>query len=367
MNKVRAAAEHLKDLEAYDPRYLPARIYLNANENPYGMPEQAREEFLRSVSEEALHRYPDPLAKRLRATLAQKLGVDDECVLLGNGGDELLFDICLAYGGVGRCLLSAPPTFSVYNTDAILTQTQVVEIARKNEVSKEGLLDFRVNEAALLDFARQNEADIIMLTSPNNPTGDCLPLAFIEELLNATDALVLIDQAYIEFAAPGNNALRLFKEHTNLALLYTFSKAYSLAGLRIGYLVAHKEVTHELCKVRQPYSVDALAALAALAALKEEAAVEQQVAAIRSERERLARLLGKEGLGLLLAPSEANFLLVRVPRAHEVWQQLYDEYGILVRDLSLVPGLEDCLRISIGTPEENDELVEALSTIGNRS
>lgn len=363
MKTVCSAAAHLEDLEAYDPRYLPARIYLNANENPYGMPPNVRKDLLQALEHEPLHRYPDPLAKRLRSTLAAKLGVASECVLLGNGGDELLFDLCLAYGGTGRALLIAPPTFSVYLTDAALTHTAVREIPRANSLSVEGLLDYSLNEEAVLVEARKGEIDLIMLTSPNNPTGDCISLTFIEELLDATDALVVIDQAYIEFADPAYDALSLFEQHTNLAILRTFSKAYGLAGLRIGYLIAHEEVNHELCKVRQPYSVDSLAALAALSALSEEDEVKRQIDLIVSERNRVSKALGRGGLGLPLAPSEANYLLIRVPAAHEVWEQLYETYGILVRDLSLAPGLTDCLRVSIGTQEENDEFIKALSEI----
>lgn len=414
MKTVRPAAEHLKTLEVYDPKYLPARIYLNANENPYGISAQAREQFTSALSKAPLHRYPDPLATRLRSAIASGLGVPDTCVVLGNGGDELLFNVCLAYGGKGRTLLSAPPTFSVYGTNALLTHTELVEIPRASNTSAEGTLDassrsventlgdasknaegtldassrsvegvlavsntsaegtldFSVDEQAILARLRMGNIDIVILTSPNNPTGDCLRLSFIEEVLAATDAVVLIDHAYIEFAHPGYDATALLKSHANLAILRTFSKAYGLAGLRVGYLVGSEEITRELCKVRQPYSVDAFAALAALAVLEDEDAVRLNVARIITERERLFAALGSLNLelgfqdsGLTVAPSEANYLLFRVRYAHQIWQQLYDSYGILVRDLSQVPGLEDCLRVSIGTPEENDEFLLGLRTL----
>lgn len=363
MNTVRASATHLKDLEPYDPRYIPARIYLNANENPYGMPEQTRIDLQRAIKDEPLHRYPDPLAKRLRSALAERLGVTQECVLLGNGGDELLFNLCLAYGGKGRTMLTAPPTFTVYNTDALLTRTAVVEIARVEGMSPEKLLNTQVNEEAILERASVGDIDIIMLTSPNNPTGDCLSTDFIERLLACSDAVVLIDHAYIEFAHPKYDVSSWVQDHANLAVLRTFSKAYGLAGLRIGYMVSSEEITRELCKVRQPYSVDGLAALAALSALKQEVEVQSCVSAIQSERERLMQSLGIKGLGLPVAPSEANYLLFRVPGAHEVWQRLYDEYGILIRDLSQAPRLANCLRVSVGTPEENDEFINALGCI----
>ncbi|MDR2035129.1 MAG: histidinol-phosphate transaminase [Coriobacteriales bacterium] len=365
MQTVRPAAEYLKHLEPYDPKYLPARIYLNANENPFGMPDQARKELQRMIESEPLHRYPDPLAKHLRNTVAAKLGVAAECIVLGNGGDELLFNLCIAYGGPGRSLLTTPPTFSAYYTDALLTRTKIVEIPRASACSATGQLDFSIDEQAILERVSVGDIDLVILTTPNNPTGDCLTLDFIEAVLAATDAVVLIDHAYIEFADPGYDATSLLKKHANLAILRTFSKAYSLAGMRIGYLVAAPEITQELCKVRQPYSVDALAALAALAVLEQEDEVRLQVNCIISQRELLARRLGEPGLGLSVAPSEANYLLFRVPNAQAVWQQLHESYGILVRDLSALPGLADCLRVSIGTPQENDEFIAALSCVLN--
>lgn len=363
MKTVRRPAAHLKGLEPYDPKYLPARLYLNANENPYGMPPQARAELIRMLETEPLHRYPDPLAKRLRIAVADKLGLEPENILLGNGGDELIFDLCLAYGGMKRRLLITPPTFSVYATDAQLTYTDLVEIARATGQTPAGFLDFSIDEAAVLAQLKGGAVDLVMLTSPNNPTGDCLSLDFIEAVLAATDAVVLMDQAYIEFSDPQFDVCALLSQHANLAILRTFSKAYGLAGMRIGYLLAGKEIMSQLYKVRQPYSVDAGAALAALAALAEAREVQSLVESIKAERTRLIDRLGPDGLGLALTASEANFVLVKIPQAHKIWQQLYDEYGILVRDLSQAAGLEDCLRITIGTPEENDELVQALRAL----
>ena len=363
MKTVCPAAKRLENLEPYDPRYLPARIYLNANENPFGMPAAARARLLEAVEQEPLHRYPDPLAKRLRSAIAKSIGVKEEHIVLGNGGDELLFNLCLAYGGEGRTLLLTPPTFSVYATNALLTNTEVIEVPRACTIGPEGAMDFSLNEKEILAQVKRSNPSIIILTSPNNPTGDCIPLKFIQELLEATNAVVLVDHAYIEFASPGYDATHLLKEHANLAILRTLSKAYGLAGLRIGYLVAGDAITREFCKVRQPYSVDTLSALAALAALDAEDDARAKIECMVSERERLVKALGHKGLGLVLAPSEANYLLLKVPKAHEIWQKLYDDYGILVRDLSATPGLTNCLRVSIGTPEENDEFLAALGAI----
>jgi len=315
------------------------------------------------MQDEPIHRYPDPLANKLREALSARLALAAECIMVGNGGDELLFNLCLAYGGRNRSLLIAPPSFASYQTDALLTHTRLVEVPRAATVGRGGTLDFGVVETAILECLGSGAIDLVMLASPNNPTGDCLSLGFIKELLATTDAVVLIDQAYIEFSDPGFDALSLLEDNANLAILRTFSKAYGLAGLRIGYLAAGAEIISELCKVRQPYSVDTLSAYAALATLAAEDEVQRSVASIVLERERLFGLLGPGGLGLPVAKSEANFLLVKVPNAQAVWQQLYDSYGILVRDLSAQAGLTDCLRISIGTPSESDEFVQALRSI----
>jgi imidazoleglycerol-phosphate dehydratase len=251
----------------------------------------------------------------------------------------------------------------VYHIDAALTHTEVVEIPRASGIGAGKRLDFGLDEEAVFERVSAGDIDLVMLTSPNNPTGDCLTRSFVERLLAATDAVVLIDHAYIEFARPEYDVTSLLAEHANLALLRTFSKAYGLAGMRIGCLASSEQITRELCKVRQPYSVDALAALAALAALEDEDEAQARVRSIIAERERLAAELGPQGLGLPVAPSEANYLLFRVPEAHKVWQRLLEDHGILVRDLSSSPGLEDCLRVSIGTPAENDELIRALRFI----
>ncbi|MDR2672652.1 MAG: histidinol-phosphate transaminase [Coriobacteriales bacterium] len=366
-DRVRQPSPRIQSLEPYDPKYLEARISLNANENPYGIPASALTALREQVSPALLSRYPDPLAKRLRAQLAQKHGVPAECILLGNGGDELLFDICLAYGGPTRKLLVAPPTFSVYSIDAALTETQLVEVRRlesavvsSDRAFESRTLTFEVSEQEVLAVVSAGDSDIVMLASPNNPTGDCLSLEFIQRLLAATDAVVLIDHAYIEFADKSYNAEVLLSQHKNLAILRTFSKAYALAGMRIGYLLASEEITHELLKVRQPYSVDSLAALAALTVLAEQTAIDDTIARIVAERERMYTALSRNA-GLLVVPSQANYLLFRTAWAHELWQHLYERHGILIRDLSRTPGLSDCLRVSIGQPAENDEFLNALS------
>jgi histidinol-phosphate aminotransferase len=221
MKRVRPPAPFLADLVPYDPQYLPARIYLNANESPYGLPEPVVQTLTEAMRGQLFHRYPDPLAKGLRARIAKLNGVEEAHVLLGNGGDELLFDIMLAWGGPDRRLLTAPPSFSSYELDARLTGTTIVEVARVERAASAAasgappdatpaaagsvppdatpavppVREMGIDENALLDRVSRGDIDIVMLASPNNPTGDALSEDFVLTLLDASDALVLIDQA----------------------------------------------------------------------------------------------------------------------------------------------------------------------------
>ena len=348
MRRVRPAAPQLAGLEPYDPKYLPAEAFLSANENPCDVEAALRAEIVREIRRTALNRYPDPLANDLRDLIAEANGLDRDQVLVGNGGDELLFDLALAWGGPGRTFLNLPPTFSVYANNAQLTNTRIVEVARR--------ADFSLDEEAVLARVAAGDIDYVIVTSPNNPTGERAPEDFVLRLLDATDALVVVDEAYFEFS---RRTLRPYLEsHENLLILRTFSKAFSLAGVRVGYVLGHAHVIRELVKVRQPYSVDALSQAAARVVFANRATFEPGIAAIIEERERLMRgLLTLPGVTPF--PSDANYILFRMEGADAAWAFLY-ERGILVRDFSHAPLLEGCLRVTVGTPEQNDGFLAAL-------
>lgn len=350
MNSVRAASPRLADLVPYDPKYLPAQVMVSANENPQNLPPEVLEGVLERLRGLQFNRYPDPLANELRDAIAAKEGLQRACVLLGNGGDELLFNIALCWGGPGRKMLTAPPTFSVYANNAQLTGTEVVAIPR--------LDDYRLDEAAILDRVAQGDIDYITITSPNNPTGQVARRGFLLQLLDATDALVMVDEAYGEFAR--ESLVDALAQHRNLVILRTFSKAYSLAGVRIGYILADPQVINEFAKVRQPYSVDAVSQAIALEVMAHLDLFQARIDAIIRQRGVLMK-----GLMALPAahpyPSDANYVLVRFDGvdAGRLWQRLLDR-GVLVRDFSRAEGLENCLRISVGTAEENQRVLEAL-------
>ena len=216
----------------------------------------------------------------------------------------------------------------------------------------------------LVETARK--ANLAIVTSPNNPTGDLMPLDLIAALCDACPGLVMVDEAYMEFAEPGASAIALLDEQPNLVVLRTFSKAFGEAGARCGYIIAAPDVIDVYAAVRQIYSVNVLSQAAALTALRERAAFDEDIATIKREREYtgIEQLLAGTAAGARVWPSSGNFLLVRLPGcASRVRTRLRDEYSILVRDFSAAPGLADCLRITIGTPAENDEVLAALGAL----
>lgn len=353
MERLRPPRAELADLVAYDAKDVRAEVDLSANENPRNLPGEMLEKLADRVRFDIpFNRYPDPMATRVRELIAQANGLDAANVLVGNGGDEIILDIILAWGGPGRKLVDMPPTFAMYEIDARVTGTRVVEVPRTTE--------FEVDGESLMAAVADQNPDIVVISNPNNPTGTMTPETLLIELLNATDALVLVDEAYFEFS---RQTMRPHMErHPNLAILRTFSKAFSLAGLRAGYLLADAHVVHELTKVRQPYSVNRFTQVAASLAFSERMVFEAGVRETMRNRDRLVHGLA-EMSEVAVFPSEANFVLLRVDQAAAIWRDLLHEHSILVRDLSRTPGLEDCLRVTVGTEEEVDRFLQAMDEI----
>lgn len=352
MNRVRAAAPQLAGIVPYDPKYIPAENFMSANESPHDINEDIRHQIERALRKVNLNRYPDPLANELRDMIAEANGLERDWVLVGNGGDELLFNTALAWGGPGRRFLNVPPTFSVYAANARLTNTEIVDIPRG------AAPEFALAEEAVIErVSRESEPiDYTIIASPNNPTGCRARQEFVEELLGAADALVMMDEAYFEFSRTTSRPL--LERNDNLVILRTFSKAFSLAGVRLGYILAHPQVIREYLKVRQPYSVDAVSQAIGCVVYANRAQFEPVITMIIEERERVMRGL-KSIPGVAPCPSDSNWILFSVEDAGEAWRSLYDR-GILVRDFSSAPHLEGMLRVTIGTPEQNDAFLSAL-------
>lgn len=346
---------YLADIEPYDPNFTPTHINLSANESTYPLPEGVRAAVDAALAATPLNRYPDPMSNELRGELAAWHGVGRERICVGNGGDELLYNFLLAFGGEGRTLLICPPDFSEYAFFASLTKTAVDRVWRDAET-------FALDADAVLGAATQ--ADLVILTSPNNPTGDVVSLDMARAVCEACPGLVMIDEAYGEFADEGRNAAALLDQFDNLVILRTLSKAFGAAGIRCGYVMAAPDVIEAFAAIRQIYSVNVLTQAAALAAVRARASFGPIVETIRKERSRLAQglsaLASDIGAGAAVWEGQGNFILIRLPQASDIRRRLRDERSILVRDFSYAPGLENCLRITVGTPEENDEVLAAL-------
>ncbi|MBQ9021891.1 MAG: aminotransferase class I/II-fold pyridoxal phosphate-dependent enzyme [Eggerthellaceae bacterium] len=377
---LRPSNKNLEGVVPYDPKYLPARLMLSANENPGSLPPAVAGSAIVALSKVPMNRYPDPLANDVRDLIAQQYGLARENVMVGNGGDELLFNIAFAWGGPGRIMLDCPPTFSVYASNARLCGTTVLNInrelksleqgtalpsssAQQAAESSSGYGAFPLNEEAVLERVAQGDIDYLTICSPNNPTGDLASVGFIERLLDASDTLVVVDEAYEEFAPAASSVVPLIEKHKNLAVLRTLSKAYSMAGVRLGYLLANPEVIIELQKVRQPYSVDSLSQTVAKEVFKFQELFEARTTMLISERDRVYEALSALD-GVQAYPSAANFILFKPEGADaaEVWQKLYDA-GVLVRDFSASIYTPNCLRVSIGIPEQNDSFLATLASI----
>ena len=357
----------VRDMEPYTPivpfevlskrlgRRPEAIIKLDANENPYGPSPLVRE---RLASFPYYHIYPDPQQEALRAALADYVGVPADNILPGHGADELIDLLCRLLLRPGDVVINAPPTFGMYEFDAVINQGRVVHVWRDERfgVDVEGIA--RAVEEA--NTTGPGQAKLLFLTSPNNPDGSLLNEADLEALLELP-VLVVVDEAYIEFAGQPSFAPRVL-ERDNLVVLRTFSKWAGIAGLRLGYGIFPTWLMPHLWRFKQPYNVNVAATVAGLAALEDRAYYARTTAAIVQERERLYRALSSFPF-LHPYPSHANFVLCRVQGrdAQELKEQLARE-GILVRYFRK-PGLENCIRVSAGRPEHTDRLLETLRAL----
>jgi len=329
-----------------------ASIMLNANESPWP-PINGGAPLDNDVS--TLNRYPDPQPPQLRERLAELYGVAGENVLVGRGSDEAIDLLVRAFCSEGRdAIMISPPTFGMYAVAARTQGAAVIEAPLGN--------GFELDVDALLAHVTDN-TKLIFVCSPNNPTGALVPLAAIVRLALALRdrVLVVVDEAYLEFADDATSAAALIAKQDNIAVLRTLSKAYALAGARVGMLIAHAQIVALLRRIQAPYPLPTTCVDAALAALTPAAIAEARVRIrlLLRERERVARALPTANGVLAVLPSAANFLCVRFADAAATYRALL-ALGILVRDVSRYPQLGGCLRITIGTPDENDALLRAL-------
>ncbi len=337
-------------LAAYHVADARGMVKLDAMENPYRLPAQMASELGALLAEVPINRYPDPQAGALRAALRRAFAIPDGLALmLGNGSDELIQILALALARPGAVLLSVEPSFVMYRLIAEFTGMRYVGVPLTP--------DFALDEAALLEAIAANQPALIFLAYPNNPTGNAFDAAVMDRVIRAAPGLVVVDEAYHAFA-DGLSFLEAVLHYDNLLVMRTLSKL-GLAGLRLGYLVGRPEWIDEFDKLRLPYNVNVLTQRAATYVLEHLHVLEAQAGRIVAERGHLAAALGALP-GVRVYDSRANFLLVRLPAASEVFEGL-KRRGVLVKNLAGThPLLSDCLRVTVGTPEDNARLLAAL-------
>jgi histidinol-phosphate aminotransferase len=339
----------LRGVAAYRVPQSDARIRLNTNESPWPPPDGFLKDLAERVARLELNRYPDREARRLRDVLGGRFSWPGEGVWAANGSNEVIQTLLLAFGGPGRRALLFRPTYAMHSHIALVTGTELAE--RRTE--EPWVLD----PAAVADAVATLNPAITFVCSPNNPTGTAQSLDVVRAALEAGRGLVVVDEAYGEFG--GESATAILGRHDRLAIVRSFSKSWRLAGARLGYLLAHPWLVEAIQVVRLPYHLSALSQACGEVAVRHAGAALAAVEEIVVERERLAKEL-HHVRGVEVFPSAANFLLFRTPMdGTPLWRALAAG-GVLVRDFSTLPGLERCLRVTVGTSEQNATFVETL-------
>lgn len=341
----------IQALKAYHVPDPGNSIKLDAMENPYTWPEPLVDAWLEVLRDVELNRYPDPGARALTGRLREAMQVPDSAqVILGNGSDELIQMLALAVAQPGRVILSPDPTFVMYRMIADVTGLRYQGVALAD--------DFSLDPDAMLHAIDLHQPAIVFLAYPNNPTGTLFDRAVIEAVIKHSPGLVVVDEAYAPFTDV--SFMSRLDEFPNLLVLRTVSKM-GLAGLRLGLLAGSPEWLGEIDKTRLPYNINVLTQASTLFALEHKAILDEQAGLIRAERSRLLEALsGFEGVAA--CPSEANFVLFRVAEgtADAVFTALREQ-GVLIKNLSPAAGrLTDCLRVTVGTPDENTQFLTAL-------
>lgn len=346
--------DELRGATPYGAPEVTAAVCLNVNENPYGPSAQVAEEMADVVRRLArdLNRYPDREAVALRGDLARYLGhgVSAEQVWAGNGSNEVMSQVLQAFGGPGRSVLSFMPTYSMYAEYARTTATRWDAAPRRD--------DFSLDADEAVDVVRRRRPDVVLIAAPNNPTGTAVTLDVVEAICATSHGVVVVDEAYAEFRRSGvPSALTLLGDYPRLVVSRSMSKAFGLAGLRLGYLAASAELVDALRLVRLPYHLSAVTQALARVALAHVDEMLATVDLLRAERDHVVAWLRAEGFRV--ADSDANFVLFGTfADAHAVWAGLLDR-GVLVREV----GHEGWLRVSIGTPDEMAAFRSALTAV----
>ncbi len=344
--------DDLQKMEGYHSAQVTVPVRLNTNESPYPPPDEFTTELARRIADIAWNRYPDRTASALRAAIARSHGVGVDQVFAGNGSNEILQTLLLAYAGAGRKVLTFEPTYQLHAHIARITGAEVVSAPRG--------ADFRIDQSKLAEVFSTYSPDVTFVCSPNNPTGVVEDEETVRAIIETAPGLVIVDEAYAQFASW--SAIDLVDESRALVVTRTYSKTWSMAAARLGYLVGPKWLVEEIDAVVLPYHLDAAKQIAGALALEFTNDMNSRVREIVASRDQIESAFST--LPVDFWPSGANFILFR-PRSmdgRKVWSELVEK-GVLIRDCSSWPGLTNCLRVTIGTPEENDLFLKSLSEV----
>jgi histidinol-phosphate aminotransferase len=352
-NASKVIRPEIQKMRAYHVSDATGLVKLDVMESPYRLPPELAAEIGKLVSEVALNRYPVPAASELRALIRQVMQVPEGCdVLLGNGSDECIQYITAAIAQEGAIVMAPAPSFAMFSMHAFFYRLRFVGMPLR--------ADFTLDTEAFLAAMAKDKPALVWIAYPNNPTGNAFPVADIERIIRAAPGLVVIDEAYQPFA--GATFMPRLVEFENMVVMRTVSKI-GMAGLRLGYVAGRSEWIEAFNKTRSPFNINVLTEAVAIKLLQNKQVLDAQAAQVLAERERVGADLERVA-GLKVYPSAANFLLVQVQGEKGAGTRVFErvkQQGVLVKDFSGGdPLLEDCLRLTIGTPDENRTMVAAL-------
>lgn len=343
-------SKEIRDITPYSVPHIDCQIKLDGNESPFSLPEDVQDQVNKALNEIEVNRYPDPEAERLIEIISRGSEFPKTGILLGNGSDELIGMLITTFtSGTGKVLCPAP-SFSMYKLTALAMGAEVLEIPLNEK--------FDIDLDPTIKVIEEEDPDLIFLASPNNPTGNMYSASKIAEIISVAKGVVVVDEAYSDFS--GYTFLPLVKECENLVILRTLSKV-GFAGLRVGMLFAGDNLVSEINKVRYPYNINSLSQVVSEVVLENHEFVSESIQLIVRERDRVYKTLS-EIEGITAYPSDANFIFFKVEDADSLFSTLVEK-DILIRNFNRPGRLQNCMRVTIGTPQENDAFLSALTEI----
>jgi histidinol-phosphate aminotransferase len=344
--------EDLAEVVPYESPQQPARYRMNTNESPYPPPEGLIDEVTQALRRQTLNRYPDKDASSLFEGVSALTGWPPDGIWIANGSNEVFLHLFLAYGGPGRTSLTFEPTYSLHTLIPRITGTSTEQVGRAD--------DFRIDLDAAVEAIRSRAPHVVIVCSPNNPSGGCESREVVRALAAETPGIVVVDEAYGEFAEEEDTIRPLLDEVDNLVLVKTFSKAWRMAGVRLGFMLASPELIEGVHRVRLPYHLSTVSQLFGEAIMRHSADTMKAVNSIKAERDKIAVEL--QAMGIKTFPSRANFVLFQVEDAEVIFQELLGR-GVLIRNYSGYDGLQGCLRVTAGLPEETEAFLMTMEEV----